>query len=213
MKSHHNSYTLLASAPAARFIFVPAVVFIWTGEFNRQQNLSYALKLMNAFISAWNSIYRVTQKNGNIWKTQQKLKKSKKKIIERNWTIRTCILRDSNPNHHCLKITSCRWCPPPRMHSFTATKHFKSSRSFVSSCVCCMLCRMRLRRILQSSKHSYSPVMLSYKYYLNIVTRTVSKHTARVLSCYHINITLTHSHVPSVNTQLQSCHVSIQILP
>ena len=45
--------------------------------------------------------------------------------------------------------------------------------------------------------------MLSYKYYLNIVTCTVSKHTATVLSCYHINITLTQSHVQSVNTQLQ----------
>ena len=33
--------------------------------------------------------------------------------------------RDSNPNYQCLKITSCRWRPPPRMHSFTATTHFK----------------------------------------------------------------------------------------
>jgi len=38
---------------------------------------------------------------------------------------------------------------------------------------------------------------------------TVSKHTAAVLSFYHINITLTQSHVPSVNTQLQSCHFII----
>jgi hypothetical protein len=38
--------------------------------------------------------------------------------------------------------------------------------------------------------------MLSYKYYLNTVTRTVSKHTATFLSCYHINITLTQQHVP-----------------
>ena len=60
-----------------------------------------------------------------------------KKIIDRNWTITTCLLRDSNSNYQCLKITSCRWRPPPRMHSFTATTHFKSSRSFVSSCVCC----------------------------------------------------------------------------
>ena len=52
--------------------------------------------------------------------------------------------------------------------------------------------------------------MLSYKYYLNTVTRNDSKHTARVLSCYHINITLTQSHVPSVNTQLHSCHVSFK---
>ena len=30
--------------------------------------------------------------------------------------------------------------------------------------------------------------MLSYKYYLNTATRTVSKHTTTVLSRYHINI-------------------------
>ena len=67
-----------------------------------------------------------------------------KKIIDRNWTITTCLLRECNPNYQCLKITSCRWRHPPRMHSFTATTHFKSSRSFVLPCVCCMLCRMRL---------------------------------------------------------------------
>ena len=65
----------------------------------------------------------------------------RKKITYRNWTTTTCSLRDSNPNYQFLKITSCRWRPPPRMHSFTATTHFKSSRSFVSPCVCCMLCR------------------------------------------------------------------------
>ena len=90
-------------------------------------------------------IHGDTKKNGNFWKTQQKLKKSKKKkIIDRNWTITTFLLRDSNPNYQCWKITSCRWHPPPRMHSFTATTHFKSSRSFVSPCACCMLCRMRI---------------------------------------------------------------------
>ena len=72
----------------------------------------------------------------------------RKKIIDRNWTITTCILRDSNPNYQCLIIKSCRWRPPPRMHSFTATTHFKSPRSFVSSCVLSMLCRMRQSRIL-----------------------------------------------------------------
>ena len=101
-------------------------------------------------------LYRVTQKNGNFWKTQQKLKKSKKKkCIDRNWTITTCLLRDSNPNYQCLKIPSCRWLPPPRMHSFTGTTHFKSSRSFVSPCVCCMLSRMRQSRILQSLQHTH----------------------------------------------------------
>jgi len=40
--------------------------------------------------------------------------------------------------------------------------------------------------------------MLSYKYYFNTITRTVSKHTATVLSCYRINITLKLSHQTSV---------------
>ena len=88
------------------------------------------------------------KKNRKFWNPPKKLKKSKKKIIGRNWTITTCLLRDSNPNYQCLKITSCRWRPPPRMHSFTANKHFKSSRSFLSPCVCSMLCRMPLCRIL-----------------------------------------------------------------
>ena len=46
-------------------------------------------------------------------------------------------LRDSNPNYQCLKITSFRWCAPPRMRSFTAITHFKS-------------------RILQSMQHTQS---------------------------------------------------------
>ena len=33
-ETHHNIYTLLAFAPAVRFIFVPAVVCICAGEFN-----------------------------------------------------------------------------------------------------------------------------------------------------------------------------------
>jgi hypothetical protein len=50
------------------------------------------------------------------------------------------------------------------------------------------------------SKHKASPVML-HKYYLNTVTRTASNHTDKVMSCY-TNITLSQSHVLSVNTQL-----------
>ena len=99
-------------------------------------------------------LYRVTQKTGTL-ETPPKIEEiQKKKNIDRNCTTTTCLLRDSNQNYHCLKITSCKWRPPPRMHSFTTTTHFKSSRSFVSSCVCCMLCRMRLRRILQSMQHT-----------------------------------------------------------
>ena len=83
------------------------------------------------------------KKRGTFEKPNKNLRNPRKKIIDRNWTITTCLLRDSNPNYQCLKITSCRWRPPPHMHSFTATTHFKSSHSFVSPCVCCMLCRMR----------------------------------------------------------------------
>jgi len=76
--------------------------------------------------------------------------------------------------------------------------------------------------------------MLSYKYYLNTVTRTVSKHTATVMLRYHIyylntvtltvskhratllsnhiNITSTQSQLQSVNTQLYYCHVIVYIL-
>ena len=74
----------------------------------------------------------------------------KKNLLTEIEPLQLPFLRDSNPNYHCLKITSYRWRPPPRMHSFTATARFKSSRSFVSPCVCCLLCRMRLCRILQS---------------------------------------------------------------
>ena len=90
------------------------------------------------------SIYRWHKKTGTFEKPNKNWRNPRKnKIIDKNWTIATCLLRESNPDYQCLKITSCRWRPPPRMHSFTATTHFKSSRSFVSLCVCCMLCRMR----------------------------------------------------------------------
>ena len=99
--------------------------------------------------------YWLTQKKKGIFeKPNKNWRIQEKKIIDRNWTITTCLLRDSNPNYQCLKITSCRWRPPPRMHSFTATTHFKISRSFVSPCVCCMLCRMRRSRFLQSMQHT-----------------------------------------------------------
>ena len=94
------------------------------------------------------------KKTGTFEKPNKNWRNPKKKKIFTNWTITTCLLRVSNPNYQCLKITSCRWRPPTRMRSFTATTHFKSSRSFVSPCVCCMLCRMRLCRILQSMQHS-----------------------------------------------------------
>ena len=95
-----------------------------------------------------------TKKTGSFEKPNKNWRNPRKKFIDINWTITTCLLRDSNPNYQCLKITSCRWRPPPRTHSFTATTHFKGSRSFMSPCVCCMLCRMRQSRILQSMQHT-----------------------------------------------------------
>jgi hypothetical protein len=73
-----------------------------------------------------------TKKTGNFEKPNKNCINPKKKNIARNWTITTCLLRDSNPDYQCLKITSFRWRPPPRMHSFTATTHFKSSRFCVT---------------------------------------------------------------------------------
>jgi len=84
------------------------------------------------WLLVWTSRYvQVTQKKGTFEKSNKNWKKSNKKFIGTNWTNKTCLLRDSNPNYQCLKITFCRWRNPPRMHSFTATTHFKSSRSFV----------------------------------------------------------------------------------
>ena len=55
-------------------------------------------------------------KNRELLKNPTKIEEiQEKKFIDRNWTIKTCLLRDSNPNCQCLKITSCRWRPPPRM--------------------------------------------------------------------------------------------------
>ena len=54
--------------------------------------------------------------------------------------------------------------------------------------------------------------MLPYKYYLNTVTCTVSKHTATVLSCYHINITfntVTRTVSKHTATVLSCYHINI----
>jgi len=55
--------------------------------------------------------------------------------------------------------------------------------------------------------------MLSYKYYLNTVTRTVSKHTATVMSCYHINITLTQTYVPLPPAAIQPVFSHCAVTP
>jgi len=74
-------------------------------------------------------------------------------------------------------------------------------------CLCTVVYAVHQLRLV--NKHRYIPVMLAYKHYINTVTPSVSKHTATDLSYYRINITLTQSHLPSVNTPLESCHVII----
>ena len=114
----------------------------------------HRLKCVSILFTEWVH-YTGDTKNRKRLKNPTKIEEiQEKKIIDRNWTITTCLLRYSNANYQCLKITYYRWRPPPRMHSFTVTTHFKSSRSFVSPCVCCMLCRMRQSRILQSMQHT-----------------------------------------------------------
>ena len=120
-----------------------AVGKISRGSIDNMNRIEYSAKVQSAL---W-AKYRWHKKR-ELLKNPTKIEEiTEKKNIDRNWTTTTCLLRDSNPYYQCLKITSCRWRPPPRMHSFTATTHFKSSLSFVSPCVCCMLCRMRLCRL------------------------------------------------------------------
>ena len=78
--------------------------------------------------------YRMTQKKGAFEKPNKNWRNPKKKFIDRNWTITTCLLRDSNPNYQCLKITSCRLRPPPRMHSCVACSTECDSVTFCRAC-------------------------------------------------------------------------------
>ena len=91
------------------------------------------------------------KKTGNFEKPSKNWR-NKKKLLTEIWTIITCLLRDSNSNYQCLKITSCRWRPPPRMHYFTATTHFKSSRSFVFSL--CVLYALQNATESHSAEHT-----------------------------------------------------------
>ena len=61
----------------------------------------------------WHKITGTFEKPNKNWRI------TRKKIIDRIWTITTCLLRDSNPNYQCFKITSCRWRPPPCMQNAT----------------------------------------------------------------------------------------------
>ena len=134
-------------------------------KMNRLRNVYYLL-LCDALWAGKNVTVVSEQRTGWHKKTgtfenpNKNWRNPRKKNIDRNWTITTSLLRRSNPNYQCLKITSCRWRLPPRMHSFTATTHFKSSRSFVSLCVCCMLCRMRLCRILPSTGRNFQKLII-----------------------------------------------------
>ena len=67
--------------------------------------------------------YRVTQKKRELLKNPTKIEEiQEKKIIDRNLTIKTCLLRDSNPNYQCLKITSCR-CRMRRSRILQSMQH------------------------------------------------------------------------------------------
>jgi len=73
-------------------------------------------------------------KKGNFWNPQQKLKKSNKKnLLTEIERLQLAFLRDSNPNYQCLKIMSCRWSPPLRMHSFNLPLKFSIARCNISA--------------------------------------------------------------------------------
>ena len=46
------------------------------------------------------------KKTGTFGKPNKNWRNPRKQFIDRNWTITTCLLRDSNPDYQCLKITS-----------------------------------------------------------------------------------------------------------
>ena len=73
----------------------------------------YKLKAEKRYSLLRHTLYRVTKKR-ELLKNPTKIEEiKKKKLLTENLTITTCLLKDSNPNYQCLKITSCRWRPPP----------------------------------------------------------------------------------------------------
>ena len=92
-------------------------------------------------------------------------------------------------NTHCASVKSV-----PHNHKILYHRH---------------VCNCRLNDRVSYTKCVGKKYSVSLYHSLCGPSVTISKHAATVLSCYHINITLTQSHVPSVNTQLQSCHVAI----
>ena len=74
------------------------------------------------------------KKKREILKNPTKIEEiQQKNFIDRNRTITTCLLRDSSPDNQCLKITSCRWRPPLRMHSFNLPLSFPIARCNISA--------------------------------------------------------------------------------
>jgi hypothetical protein len=72
---------------------------------------------------------QVDPKKRELLKNPTKIEEiQQKNFIDRNITITTCLLRDSNPNYQCLKITSCRWRPSLRMQYFNLLLRFPIAR-------------------------------------------------------------------------------------
>ena len=92
------------------------------------------------------------------------------------------------------------------LHNFLH-KHILCYFKFVShklNMPCCQnVCKYRPTNI-NSYTHNTGIMRCASVPYL---MRSITKCTATVMSYHDINITLTQSHVPSLPTQLQSCHV------
>ena len=186
----------IAVTDIRRSLAVSSQTFMTASRFRAVENCLHILflKIYCKVSTGWHKTTGTFEKPNKNWRIPRK-----KNFIDRNWAITTCLLRDSNPNYQCLKITSCRWRPPPRMHSFTATTHFKSSRSFVSPCVCCMLCRMR-----QSRFFSYQSVWTRYLIHQDnnfVIILPVSFHV-NFLGSQNVNYHLIYLCYGSLNSLL-----------
>jgi len=96
-------------------------------------------KFWTLYVFSLKWIYRETHTHKReLLKNPTKIEEiQQKKFIGRNWTTTTCLLRDSNPDYQCLKITSCRCRLPPRMHSFNLTLLFPTARCNISAVLSC----------------------------------------------------------------------------
>ena len=111
-------YSTSAKAAAVNS-FVTLSYCSWLMAIDKDQNFGihslFGLTEGSRFASytEWHKKTVTFEKPNKNWKNPWK------KFIDRNWTITTCLLRDCNPDYHCLKITSCRWRPPPRIQNAT----------------------------------------------------------------------------------------------